>query len=141
MKNESEWQQWKVKAKTVLTHHCTDRCKMRIGEGDGPENYKCRKPNVVKESKTPLQHEFKPLRYEFDPLTKKILMESGLLEPPSDLHPNGKISSRYLNPTRHFGRVHPGRMRTCTRMNLFQSTILLKPTVLCTRSYMQHESR
>ena len=35
-------------AKTILEHKCNKRCLRRIGDGEGPENFKCCKPDNFK---------------------------------------------------------------------------------------------
>ena len=35
-------------ANEILAHKCSRRCLRRIGDGEGPENFKCRKPNNLK---------------------------------------------------------------------------------------------
>ena len=52
-------------AQTVLTHKCDDRCLMRIGDGDGPENFKCRKIHPVKDSPDPTKHNYVKIPYKF----------------------------------------------------------------------------
>ncbi len=37
-------------AALILSHFCNDRCQIRVGSGDGPENFKCRKPHNVRDT-------------------------------------------------------------------------------------------
>eukprot|EP00957_Ditylum_brightwellii_P179647 13684773-Ditylum_brightwellii.AAC.1 len=43
-------------AKTLLTHKYDNRCLMRVGDGDRPENFKCCKLHLVKDSPDPTKH-------------------------------------------------------------------------------------
>lgn len=45
-------------AKGILAHRCSPRCLRRVGCGEGPENFKCRKPNNLKISPDNTQHCF-----------------------------------------------------------------------------------
>ena len=38
-------------ARIHLTHRCNQRCKIRVGEGNGPENFRCKKIDTVLASK------------------------------------------------------------------------------------------
>ncbi len=42
----------------MLKHTCNPRCFRRVGLGDGPENFKCRKQHAVKDTPDPTSHQF-----------------------------------------------------------------------------------
>ena len=136
IKNVYDWQRYKAKASVVLRHICNNRCQMRIGEGEGPENFVCRKPNVVRDSETPRYHEFKPIKYDFCDQTRQILTASGLWTEPTAEHPNGVITSKYLKPTRHYGAVYPGEWNCLERVcdGKYCETLLF----MSCRSNVQH---
>ena len=51
-------------AEIMIPHKCNKRCKRRVGPGDGPENFKCRKLNNLKVSTDNTKHTF--LEFETD---------------------------------------------------------------------------
>ena len=105
--SERDWHTTTAHAKEVLSHKHDQRCQRKIGEGDGPENYRCRKPHSVKGKTKPLQDELIPLHYKFSEACRNILQKTCLWDPPTPEAPNGTIRSNLLQPRRHMGKVHP----------------------------------
>ncbi|KAL7538852.1 hypothetical protein ACHAXR_012264, partial [Thalassiosira sp. AJA248-18] len=106
--SEEDWSTLTALGAEILTHKCSDRCLRRVGEGDGPENYVCRKIHSVRGKENPLVDEFKPLKFDFTQPCLDILRQSGLWEEPTPDNPNGTFRCDLLVPKRHMGRVHPG---------------------------------
>jgi hypothetical protein len=85
-----------------LKHTCTPRCLRRIGTGDGPENFKCRKQHAVKDTPDPTCHQFINLPCNISDSTKSILQRAGIYTPPSyDGARDESYSIPYFQPTRH----------------------------------------
>ena len=108
-KDERDWVTCVAVADEVLTHYkCDKRCQIRIGDGDGPENFRCRKKHPVRDSENPLHDDFIPINYKYTTECLEILEEIDLWEPPSPGAPLGTYKHKVLRPTRHMGVVHPG---------------------------------
>lgn len=86
-----------------LNHKCNDRCLMRIGPGDGPENFRCRKMHSYKDNPDPTKHSYVPFNIKFQDTTLKIFEELELYIPPEDEHGVGTFLHDYLKPCRHIG--------------------------------------
>ena len=85
-----------------LKHTCEPRCLMKIGPGDGPENYRCRKPHAFKDNPDPTSHQYIKIPCNLSDASKEILTRAGIRRPPSyegaqDEH----YSIPYFQPTRH----------------------------------------
>ena len=106
-----DWTTLTASASEKLTHTCDERCLRRVGDGDGAENFQCRKIHSVFGKSNPLEHEFIPMYFDFSDACRNILERSGLWEPPTEPphpdYPHGKFHSDLLLPKRHMGRVHP----------------------------------
>ena len=63
--HQDDWQTMTALASRILTHKCDKRCMKRIGEGEEPENFRCRKPHTVFDKENPMEDELIPLKYEF----------------------------------------------------------------------------
>ena len=57
-------------AETVLPHRCDERCLRRVGDGEGPEKFRCRKLHPVKDNPDPTSHAYIP----FDTITTSQLL-------------------------------------------------------------------
>ena len=53
-RDEQDWVTCTAQGQEVLTHKCDERCKICIGDGDGLENFCCRKKHPVHDSIDPL---------------------------------------------------------------------------------------
>ena len=85
-----------------LKHTCGQRCLIRIGPGDGPENFKCRKQHAVKDSPDSTCHQFIKLPCNLSDVSKDILIRAGIFIPPT--HEGGRdeqYTIPYFQPTRH----------------------------------------
>ncbi len=99
----------------ILDHKCTRRCLMRKGDGDGPENYKCRKPNNLKISPDNTKHCHIPISRQPSPDCVDKLVEIGMAEPivynengyPSEF----KSYHKFFHPTRHIPPTNPNDYR------------------------------
>src|SRR6056300_289849 len=79
---------------------------MRVGEGNKPSDFKCRKPHPIKDGYSPLTHDFVKMKYNWSPQGLRVLERCGFYAPP----PEGKVEGEFLHPmlnnTRHMGRVN-----------------------------------
>ena len=66
------------RAETVLQHTCDERCLRKVGDGDGPENFCCRKIHPVKVNPDPTSHMYVPFDHKYMPSTLVVLEEIGL---------------------------------------------------------------
>ena len=92
------------RAETVLPHKCDERCLRRIGDGDGPENFRCRKLHPVKGSPDPTSHAYVSFDHDYMPTTLAVLEEIGIYHPPpedSGPHVSGTFDHAFFSPTRH----------------------------------------
>ena len=98
-------------ARGILAHKCNPRCMQCKGDGEVPENFKCRKPNNLKISPDNTQHCHIPLPINHSPECVEKLVAIGLAEPivynefgvPSEF----KSSSSFFHPTRHVPPTNP----------------------------------
>ena len=67
---------------------------MRIGPGDTPKNFKCRKIHSVKDNPDPTKHSYVLIVNKMDDATFKILGDIPLYE-------NWKFNHVYFDPKRH----------------------------------------
>jgi hypothetical protein len=58
LKSKEEISKVTERADLILKHKCDNRCKMRVGPGDGEENFRCREMHVVKDSPNPTKHNY-----------------------------------------------------------------------------------
>ena len=92
------------RADVILRHNCDERCKVRVGEGEGPENFRCRKMNSVKDSPDPTCHNYIQFNHKYQESTLEVLEEIGIYEPPpdgSDAKTRGTFSHAFFDPARH----------------------------------------
>ena len=92
------------RAETVLRHKCDERCLRRVGDGDGPENFRCRKIHPVKGNPDPTSHTYVPFHHEYKPSTLAVLEEIGIYHPPpqgSGCHEHGTFDHPFFAPMRH----------------------------------------
>ena len=68
------------KARRYLSHHCGPRCLIRIGPGDGPENFRCKKIHPVRDSPNPTEHQFIQMKFPYSPGCIDALEKCGLAE-------------------------------------------------------------
>ena len=68
-------------AEDILSHRCNPRCLRRIGDGDGPDNFKCRKPNNLRISPDNTKHCYIPIGCHYSPDLIKKLIEIGMADP------------------------------------------------------------
>ena len=47
VKDLEDWKQMHIHARDFLGHTCSPRCQIRVGEGEGKENFRCKKINTV----------------------------------------------------------------------------------------------
>ena len=106
-KDENDWVTCTALGKEVLSHDCTERCLIRIGDGDGPENFRCRKKHPVYDSIEPLNGDFIPIKYKFSSESLDILEDIGLYTPDRPGSSTGTFKPKALRPTRHMGVVNP----------------------------------
>ena len=102
------------RAETVLPHTCDERCLRRVGDGDGPENFRCRKLHPVKGNPDPTSHTYVPFDHEYLPSTLAVLEEIGVYHPPpegSGCHERGTFEHPFFAPTRHLAPCN--RNATC----------------------------
>ena len=98
-------------ANEILAHHCTRRCLIRVGDGEGPENFKCRKPNNLKLSPDNTQHCYIPISRQPSPDCIQRLVQIGMADPiicndkgfPSPF----KSYHDFFHPTRHIPPTNP----------------------------------
>eukprot|EP00957_Ditylum_brightwellii_P153847 11710272-Ditylum_brightwellii.AAC.1 len=91
-------------ATIILHHNCDDRCKMRIGPGDSPENCCCRKMNSVWNSPDTTCYNYIPFKYKYEQSTLDVLEEIGMHDPPednTDMNSRGPFSHAFFDPLRH----------------------------------------
>ena len=98
-------------ANKILSHRCTQRCVRRIGDGEGPENFKCRKPDYLKMSPDNTRNCHIPLPSNISSDCKDVLVKIGLAEKPVvnkyGYESEFKSSCRFFHPTRHIPPTNP----------------------------------
>ena len=98
-------------AEEILAHHCNARCVRRVGDGDGPENFKCRKPNNLIISPDNTKHCHIPLGNNFSAECIDKLIDIGMADPitysnngvPSEF----RSSHPFFHPKRHIPPTNP----------------------------------
>ena len=68
-------------AKKILAHKCNQRCLRHIGDGDGPENFKCRKPDNFHISPDNTRNFFIPLPTKHSSECVETLVKIGMDDP------------------------------------------------------------
>ncbi len=86
-------------ASKFLAHRCSARCLRRIGPGDGPENFRCRKLHAVWDSPDPTRHQYIPLPVNLSEGCKSSLVACGLCTVDEDGKP--EYHHPYFKPHRH----------------------------------------
>jgi hypothetical protein len=85
-----------------LKHTCSDGCVVKIGLGNGPENYRCRKQHTVKDTPDPTSHNFIKLPCNLSNASKSTLKGAGINIPSSYKGARDeKYTIPYFQPTRH----------------------------------------
>ena len=100
----------KIGAK-ILSHHCDARCLRRIGDGDGPENFKCRKLNNLKVSPDNTRDSYISIETKRNKECIDRLIKIGMADPisinkfgvPSEFH----CYHNYFHPKRHIPPTNP----------------------------------
>ena len=77
LKSEHEVGEKLSLATEILSHKCGPRCQMRVGSGDGPENFKCRKPHSVFDTPDPTRDCFVPIPFNFLPQFDQLMERMG----------------------------------------------------------------
>ena len=67
-------------ARKILSHNCTRRCMDRIGDKEGPEKFRCRKPNELIISPDNTKHCYLPMTRQPSPDCVEKLIEIGLVD-------------------------------------------------------------
>ena len=67
-------------ARKILAHKCTRRCKARIGDKEGPENFRCRKTNELMITPDNTNHCYLPMTRLPSPDCLEKLIEIGLAD-------------------------------------------------------------
>ncbi len=66
-----------------LKHTCEPRFLMKIGPGEGPQDYRCRKPHTFKDTPDPTSHQYIKIPCNLSDASKEILTCAGIRRPPS----------------------------------------------------------
>lgn len=90
---------------TILNNVCSQRCQVRIKEGDTPQCFKCKIGNNLHDSKDNTKDCYCPLPIEFSDECKEALIEANLMEPiTTNVHgcPSQSVFvHEALTPSRH----------------------------------------
>lgn len=115
--NEGVFRSWEdVKdmeelASKILTHKCDCRCLRRVGDGDGPENFRCRKLNNLTVSNDNTKDTYLSLETKRSPECIARLVKIGLAEPITynehQVPSRFKSSHHYFHPVRHIPPTNP----------------------------------
>ena len=81
MKSIHELPEFQDLCSNILPHIYNSRCLRRIGSGNGPENFQCRKTNNLKFSPDNTSHCFMKLPVNYSKECVDRLIECGLVEP------------------------------------------------------------
>lgn len=87
-------------AAMLLAHRCNDRCKRRVGEGDGPENFKCRKLHNVRDTPDCGSHQFIDMPHPFKQEFNEMMEDIGMCTYDQFLK-KYVYDDPFFNPTRH----------------------------------------
>jgi len=107
LKDKNDYYVATEQARSFLSHTCSDRCQICIGDKGDPSDYRCRKLHPVFDSINPLTDDFIPLQINWSDPCLEILKDCELYEEPTSEFPNGRMLHKVLNPTRHMGVVTP----------------------------------
>ena len=91
-------------ANVILLHKCDERCLVRVGEGDDPSSFRCRKMNSVWDSPDTTCHNYLPFKLTYKSSTLEVLEQIGLYVPPgdtNDVNLKGNFHHAFFNPSRH----------------------------------------
>ena len=80
MKSIDELHEFQDLCSNILPHICNSRCLRRIGPGNGPENFQCRKTNNLKISPDNTSHCFMKLPVNYSKECVDRLIKCGLVE-------------------------------------------------------------
>ena len=98
-------------ATEILAHHCNARCLRRVGDGNGPDNFKCRKPNNLIISPDNTKHCHIPLGNNFSQECIEKLIEIGMAAPitynDSGVPSEFICSHPFFHPKRHIPPTNP----------------------------------
>lgn len=108
LKDYDDWKKMNEQAHRHLSHICGVRCKVRVGAGEGEENFRCKKPNTVYESVDCAVHELQNLKYVYSDEFIELMDKLDLYNEPEVGVFQGDFKLPLLNPRRHVGKVHHG---------------------------------
>ncbi|MGB0405008.1 MAG: hypothetical protein ACPGDB_02325, partial [Fusobacterium sp.] len=98
-------------AKKILSHKCDKRCLRRVGDGEGPENFKCRKLNNSKLSKDNTKDTYISIESKRSKECMDQLIKIGLAEPMEKnqfgVSTDFKAYHKYFHPKRHIPPTNP----------------------------------
>ncbi|MGB0404839.1 MAG: hypothetical protein ACPGDB_01450, partial [Fusobacterium sp.] len=111
IKNWENMEDIKDLAKKILSHKCNERCLRRISDGNGPENFKCRKLNNYLVSPDHTKNSFISIETKQTKECMDQLIKIGMADPiilnkygiPSDF----KARHSYFHPKRHIPPTNP----------------------------------
>ena len=96
-------------SRQILPHRCSPRCLIRIGDGDGPENFMCKSNNNLKLSPDITKDCLIDLPMNLSTSCMERLIRIGMLEPIDDLSnflPHEfKAHHTYFHPKKHIPKV------------------------------------
>ena len=98
MKHMHEYNDLVSLASRILPHKCDARCMMRIGPGDGPENFRCRKPHSLWSTPDPTCHQYVPFKLTISEGCIETLKRIGMCSTEDGVE---QFSHPFFNPTRH----------------------------------------
>jgi hypothetical protein len=89
----------------LLPHICSDRCKMRVGVGDGPKDTQCRKPHNTRDSPDPTKNCFIKLPFKYRPEFNALMEKMGFCNITEDQQVEYNLP--FFRPTRHMPACIP----------------------------------
>ena len=96
-------------SREILPHRCSPRCLIRIGDGDGPENFRCRSNNNLKLSPDITRNCLIDLPMNLSIPCMEWLIRIGMLEPIDDLSNflpgEFKANHTYFHPKKHIPKI------------------------------------
>ena len=99
------------RAANTLKHRCNPRCMRRVGDGDGPENFVCRKLNNLLLSKDNTKHALHPLPLKLAKECVEMLIRIGLANPfeinEFGVSEDAKYHHSFFKPNRHIPPTNP----------------------------------
>ena len=96
-------------SREILPHRCSPRCLIRIGDGDGPENFRCRSNNNLKLSPNITKDCLINLPMNLSIPCMERLIRIGMLDPIKDLSnflpSKFKAHHTYFHPKKHIPKI------------------------------------